>query len=1103
GTEDVSPIPITLTGVDPNGTVTSYRVTALPPDGTLYTDAAMTTAVVRNTYYTATSEQLTLYFKPNANWSGSDTFTFNARDNGGTAGSSVTGTLNVTAVADVPNLTVTNSFTELFNTSWESVGTLTATANDTNNATHAKGTAAIEGWTLVTTLPSGDTGGTTQSNQFYFNADGDQILNSNTSTLFTASGMLGSATGGDGQRAYLHLDNAANGVSSLNPNYQTLGITRTINVTDTSQVYQLSLAYAPDAATSANTGFQVLVDGTVVGTYSAAGLQPLDWQSVTTGFNFTSTGSHTVTIRTTAPEVGNGVGGYFDDIRLVSSQGALQDNTNTATGTVTQIALAGKISSSLVDTDGSETLTLKINNIPGGGRIVSGATTYSPVNGSTTIPISALAAAYLVLPEDYSGRIDLGVVATTVESSNSSTAVNAQTLSFNVYTSGLQAFDPPSLALVSNPIIVEGDYAIFDVRLAGKAANDVNVTLTTTDGTATGADYGPGLQYSNDGGTTWINYSSQLTILAGKTSVLVRTPTVIDGLIEGSENFTLTANLVTGAISNSTATGTATILDLDSAPILSVRPVDQWTFDEGTGTTALNEYRNIIGTLADANTTNGLNLPAWATGHAGTSLTALQFDGKGASLSVDPTELNPLTQSATVSFWIKTTQNATTDAAQFSGTEIGWNRPSVIGSEQIGATNDAQWGWLDNAGHIGIDVGDAIGAKSTTVVADGNWHFVAITRNSTTGATQVYVDGTLESSVTSTGLQGTITNVFGIGFTNGVNSDFSRNLTSDRYLNAAVDDLRIYSNVLTTEQVKSIQESENNHHDISMPNDGTTFEFDVTARAYDTLTVSGLLSGWTITDSAGHTATSTGTTQAIDISTWDFSKALTVSNVGAGQSALIDVSATNGIHTVDQELSLVSYSNSYEGTSANNAPTLSATASNFAFGYDGNDSLVGGSADDRLDGGAGNDTLSGGAGADLITGGAGNDNLTGGAGADVFKWTLADAGTVGSPAADTVTDFNTAARASGGDVLDLRDLLQGESSGTLLGQDNLSNFLHFEKSGSNTIVHVSTTGGFASGFNSAQDVQTITLAGVDLVTGFANDQAIVQDLLNKQKLITD
>jgi hypothetical protein len=34
-------------------------------------------------------------------------------------------------------------------------------------------------------------------------------------------------------------------------------------------------------------------------------------------------------------------------------------------------------------------------------------------------------------------------------------------------------------------------------------------------------------------------------------------------------------------------------------------------------------------------------------------------------------------------------------------------------------------------------------------------------------------------------------------------------------------------------------------------------------------------------------------------------------------------------------------------------------------------------------------------------------------------------------------------------------------------------------------------------------VQVITLTGVDLVTGFANDQAIIQDLLTKQKLITD
>jgi len=63
--------------------------------------------------------------------------------------------------------------------------------------------------------------------------------------------------------------------------------------------------------------------------------------------------------------------------------------------------------------------------------------------------------------------------------------------------------------------------------------------------------------------------------------------------------------------------------------------------------------------------------------------------------------------------------------------------------------------------------------------------------------------------------------------------------------------------------------------------------------------------------------------------------------------------------------------------------------------------------------------------------------------------------------------------------------------------------LHFEKSGTDTIVHVSNNAGFSGGYNSANEVQTITLQNVDLVTGFANDQAIIADLISKQKLITD
>jgi Ca2+-binding RTX toxin-like protein len=713
-----------------------------------------------------------------------------------------------------------------------------------------------------------------------------------------------------------------------------------------------------------------------------------------------------------------------------------------------------------------------------------------------------------MFPEDYSGRVDLGVTAKSTESSNSATATNSQTLTFHVFQAGMASGNPPLVGVVSSTTIVEGDYAVFDIRLNAQLNNDATVVLETTNGTATNADYGASLQYSINGGTTWSNYTGSMVMASGTSNILVRTATLIDGSIEGSENFTLKATISSGPTLNTIATGVATILDLDSAPILQVRPVGQWTFDEGFGVPAVNEFRGIIGTLSDANTTNGNASPTWIAGHAGTSGTALQFDGKGASLSVDPIELSPITQNATVTFWIKTAQNATTDAAQFGGTDIGWNRPSVIGSEQNGAVNDAQWGWIDNAGHIAINVGDTAGAKSTTVIANNAWHFVALTRNATTGATEVWVDGVRESTVTANGLKGTITNVFGIGYTNGVNTDFSRNITNDKYLNAGIDDLRIYSTVLTNNQVRSIWETETNHHDVGIANDGGSFQFDVTARAFDTLTVHGLQAGWVLTDGNPlHSVTSTGVTQSIDISTWNLDNPLTVSNVTPDQSAMIDVTATKGIHQIDQVLNLVSITSSYEGTGGNN--NFAGTAnSDFAFGNAGTDTLTGGNGDDRLDGGDGNDTLNGGAGSDLLIGGKGNDTLTGGLGADIFVWKLGDAGAVGAPATDTITDFNAGARASGGDVLDLRDLLTGETAGTLLGQDNLSNYLHFEKNGANTVVHVSTNGGYAGGYTPGVEDQTIVLSGQDLYAAAglslaATDQQIIQDMLNKGKLITD
>jgi Mg-chelatase subunit ChlD len=165
-----------------------------------------------------------------------------------------------------------------------------------------------------------------------------------------------------------------------------------------------------------------------------------------------------------------------------------------------------------------------------------------------------------------------------------------------------------------------------------------------------------------------------------------------------------------------------------------------------------------------------------------------------------------------------------------------------------------------------------------------------------------------------------------------------------------------------------------------------------------------------------------------------------------------------------------------------------------------NDVITGSAGRDIIHGGDGSDVISGGTGADLIEGGRGSDTLTGNAGADTFEWNLADAGTAGTPVSDTVTDFDNAAYASGGDRLDLRDLLQGEG----ITASALDAYLHFEKVGSDTVVHISSAGGQAGtwGNNDRATVdQTITLTGVDLVGAGNTDQQIIQDLLTKGKLI--
>ncbi|RSM24948.1 hemolysin expression modulating protein [Aeromonas salmonicida] len=113
-----------------------------------------------------------------------------------------------------------------------------------------------------------------------------------------------------------------------------------------------------------------------------------------------------------------------------------------------------------------------------------------------------------------------------------------------------------------------------------------------------------------------------------------------------------------------------------------------------------------------------------------------------------------------------------------------------------------------------------------------------------------------------------------------------------------------------------------------------------------------------------------------------------------------------------------------EGTSANDA-LVGTSGDDVLLGHAGADVLNGNDGNDRLEGGAGNDTLIGGLGEDILIGGLGSDTMTGGAGSDTFKWLAGDA----DGSTDNITDFTLGNTASGGDVLDLSDLLVGVPTG--------------------------------------------------------------------------
>lgn len=211
--------------------------------------------------------------------------------------------------------------------------------------------------------------------------------------------------------------------------------------------------------------------------------------------------------------------------------------------------------------------------------------------------------------------------------------------------------------------------------------------------------------------------------------------------------------------------------------------VAQWTFDDSS-----NVGKATVG--SDLTVVGGATYSS-----SGQSGGALSLDGSTGYLHLDgdalPTGVPTGNNSYTITAWIKTT---------------------VFGEGMIGANSIVGWGNYGTAGGVnafrtnrGVDGGDGLTDYSwgpgydivrPGTVADGAWHFVAVTYDSSTLEKQLYLNGnTLGLSMTMPeGGLDVGAGSFRVGSTN----------NGGEFCNGLLDDVRIYNTALTSGEIATI-----------------------------------------------------------------------------------------------------------------------------------------------------------------------------------------------------------------------------------------------------------------------------------------------------------
>ncbi|MDX9879022.1 MAG: LamG domain-containing protein, partial [Sedimentisphaerales bacterium] len=209
--------------------------------------------------------------------------------------------------------------------------------------------------------------------------------------------------------------------------------------------------------------------------------------------------------------------------------------------------------------------------------------------------------------------------------------------------------------------------------------------------------------------------------------------------------------------------------------------VGWWKFDEGVGMTVRDSssYRHDGALMGD---------PQWATGQIGSG--ALSFDGSGGLVEASESSVLDIDNALTITAWVNL-NNLTTYyfvACKAPSGTAGSNFPGNYEFRVQVTDGLLQFGYQNTPGEVYVF------HTSTAAIATGQWYHVAVTLLKG-GQVEFYIDGISAGATAQTAEFGILNDEpIRIG---GRKDNYS-------YFNGLIDDVRIYSRVLTLDELADV-----------------------------------------------------------------------------------------------------------------------------------------------------------------------------------------------------------------------------------------------------------------------------------------------------------